>query len=67
MIMIIEVKYLVFYSAAHGTMSCDKKRSGRIIRLHCNLRNYIVRELIMIIDIKYCKAKKTQKKQKKHF
>ena len=52
MIMIIEVKYLVFYSAAHGTMSCDKKRSGRIIRLHCNLRNYIVRELIMIIDIK---------------
>ena len=61
MIMIIEVKYLVFYSAAHGTMSCDKKRSGIIIRLHCNLRNYVVRELIMIIDIKYCKAKKKNK------
>ena len=43
--MIIEVKYLVFYSAAQGTMSCDEKGSGKIIRLHCNLRNYIIKRI----------------------
>ena len=59
MIMIIEVKYLEFYSAAQGTMSCDKKRSGKISRLHCSLRNYIIKRNDN--DNWYCKAKKINK------